>query len=232
MFYYLSFVCRHVFYKIYEKLEELNKNRESVTKQMMRLSESNPENFLNKAIDCHLRVSTVAAKYKKKCELCQVHDQIEVYENTLFHFVKGEIKGNKANRASVTEDERKELEKAGVFLHDEQKRGTWSDSEPERLLRAVLKFARQRQTVFSGAILDDGNNQMKLLENLKKEFRLTRIYWRQIYDNVAGVDELNMCTMRLRLRLPDDVVEDRDMVRKQGPDLATRTKEKVRRGQW
>ena len=33
--------------------------------------------------------------------------------------------GNKINRASVTEDERKELEKAGVFLHDEQKRGSW-----------------------------------------------------------------------------------------------------------
>ena len=53
-----------------------------------------------------------------------------------------------------------------------------------------------------------------------------------LYPSVAGVDELNMCTMRLRLRLPDDVVEDREMVRKQGPDLATRTKEKVRRGHW
>ena len=86
-------------------------------------------------------MSTVAQKYKKKCPLCEVHDLIEVYENTLFHFVKGEIKvsryksqswllsfgapGNKINRASVTEDERKELEKAGVFLHDEQKRGSW-----------------------------------------------------------------------------------------------------------
>ena len=51
-----------------------------------------------------------------------------------------------------------------------------------------------------------------------------------MYPSVAGVDELNMCTMRLRLRLPDDAVEDREMVRKQGPDLATRTKEKVGRG--
>ena len=30
--------------------------------------------------------------------------------------------GNRASRATVTEAERKELEKAGVFLHDEQKR--------------------------------------------------------------------------------------------------------------
>ena len=85
---------RMVLYKIFEKLSDLDKNRDSVTKQMRFLSETNPEKFLNSAIDCHLRVSTVASKYKTKCKLCQVHDQIEVYENTLFHFVKGEIKAS------------------------------------------------------------------------------------------------------------------------------------------
>ena len=70
-------------------------------------------------------MSTVAQKFKRKCRLCEVHDIIEIYENTLFHFIKGEIKGkilyflvsvtdlsysgNKINRATVTEDERKEL---------------------------------------------------------------------------------------------------------------------------
>ena len=67
---------------------------------------------------------------------------------------------------------------------------------------------------------------MKLLENLKKEFRLTRIYWRQIFDSVAGADELNMCTMRLRLKLPDEEVSE-PRERRDGPDLATRKKEKV-----
>ena len=94
------------------------------------------------------------------------------------------------------------------------------------MLRAVLKFTRGKQALFSGSILDDGNTQMKLLENLKKEFRLTRIYWRQIFDSVAGVDELNMCTMRLRLRMAgEDTAETRE--RRDGPDLATRQKEKV-----
>jgi hypothetical protein len=37
---------------------------------------------------------------------------------------------------------------------------------------------------------------MRLLEALKKEFRLTRVLWRQIFDQVAGVDELNMSTLR------------------------------------
>jgi hypothetical protein len=39
---------------------------------------------------------------------------------------------------------------------------------------------------------------------MKKEFRLIRILWRQIYDNVAAVDELNMSVMRLRLRFDDE----------------------------
>ena len=94
------------------------------------------------------------------------------------------------------------------------------------MLRAVLKFTRGKAALFSGSVLEDGNTQMKLLENLKKEFRLTRIYWRQIFDSVAGVDELNMCTMRLRLKLPgEDVSDCRE--RREGPDLATRQKEKV-----
>ena len=49
-------------------------------------------------------MSTVAQKYKKKCPLCEVHDLIEVYENTLFHFVKGEIKGDPiSNTAPIIE---------------------------------------------------------------------------------------------------------------------------------
>ena len=72
-----------------------------------------------------------------------MHDTIEGLEGALFHFVKGEIKGAKGpNRATVTEEERRVLEKSGVFLYDEQRRGTWSDSEAERLLRAVLRFGR------------------------------------------------------------------------------------------
>ena len=43
--------------------------------------------------------------------------------------MKGEIKGGKGpNRASVTAEERKQLEQSGVILLDELRRGTWSDS--------------------------------------------------------------------------------------------------------
>ena len=84
-----------------------------------------------------------------------------------------------------------------MFLYDEQKRGTWSDSEAERLCRADHKFARSRAHAFQEELMEEANTQMRLLEALKKEFRLTRVLWRQIFDVVAGVDELNMSTLRL-----------------------------------
>ena len=55
-------------------------------------------------------------------------------------------------------------------------------------------------------MLEDGATHLKMLEAMKKEFKLNRIHWRQIYDHVAGVDELNMSVMRLRLRFEDEPV--------------------------
>ena len=44
--------------------------------------------------DNQRRVSGLGKK-KKRCRLCEIQDNIELYENTLFRFVKGEIKGGK-----------------------------------------------------------------------------------------------------------------------------------------
>ena len=45
-----------------------------------------------------------------------------------------------------------------------------------------------------------------MLDTMKKEFRQLRVLWRQIYDHVAAVDELNMSVMRLRLRFEDEPI--------------------------
>lgn len=50
---------RLVLYKIFEKLSDLDKNREAVTKQMKFLSETDPQEFLNKVFDLLLMISDV-----------------------------------------------------------------------------------------------------------------------------------------------------------------------------
>ena len=101
-----------------------------------------------------MRQSSLANKHKKKCDLCTVHDDIEAFESELFHFVRGDIKSLTQNiRKSLTTEEDDKLKKAGVFLHNEQRKGNWADSEVERLLRAVLKYARSRAADYPSALV-------------------------------------------------------------------------------
>ena len=74
-------------------------------------------------------------------------------------------------------------------------------------MKALLKFARGARTFGEDdEVVSDGATHLKMLEAMKKEFKLLRILWRQIFDHVAGVDELNMSVMRLRLRFDDEPV--------------------------
>eukprot|EP00095_Tigriopus_kingsejongensis_P004239 maker-scaffold711_size108467-snap-gene-0.24 protein:Tk04239 transcript:maker-scaffold711_size108467-snap-gene-0.24-mRNA-1 annotation:"e3 ubiquitin-protein ligase shprh" len=221
-----------ILYKIGEKVTEIDSARENVVKKVQVLKESPPETFLNGAVDCHLRMSATSQKNKKKCELCLVHEHIEAYEGILFHFVKDEIRHLKGSvRQAITETESKKLEEAGVFLLDDQRKGTWADCEAQRLLRAISKFARHKGDNFASDILDDMNRHQKLFEAMKKEFRFLRILWRQIYDLVAGVDELNMSVLRLRLRFEDEPSTSQNSLKQRktnhhGTDLATRQKDR------
>ena len=83
---------RMVLYKVAEKVSVFDEMRDNVFGELKRLQDSPAETFLNGAVDCHLRQSSLAKKNKKKCDLCQVHDLIEAFESELFHFVRGDIK--------------------------------------------------------------------------------------------------------------------------------------------
>lgn len=52
----MSVCLRLVLYKIFDKLSDLDKNREAVTKQMNILSETDPQEYLNKAFDLILTI--------------------------------------------------------------------------------------------------------------------------------------------------------------------------------
>lgn len=41
---------------------------------------------------------------------------------------------------------------------------------------------------------------MKLFDTMKREFRVLRILWRKIYDQISGMDELSQATTRLCLK--------------------------------
>lgn len=56
----------------------------------------------------------------------------------------------------------------------------------------------------------DAKNHLQLLNTVKKEFLFLNLLWRQIFDQVAARDELNMAKIRLRLPLPDEITKDKN----------------------
>ena len=63
-----------VLYKLGEKVTEMDGMRDRICAEIKLLRDSSPSDFLNGAVDCHLRKSS-ASKAKKKnggCKLCQV----------------------------------------------------------------------------------------------------------------------------------------------------------------
>ena len=94
-------------------------------------------------------MSSMVQKEKEKCVLCTVHENIEIYEGILFHFVKDEklLMQGKHIRSALNEAENKKLEDAGVVMMDELRRGHWQDSESERLLRYLATSAMRNRNV-------------------------------------------------------------------------------------
>lgn len=100
--------------------------RDRVCQELEKLQVEPPEKFLSDSVDCHLRLSGASKKNKKVCKLCQVHEDIELYESMIFHFVKEDkkaLKKDQHSRATISSEDYKELEEKGVFLLDEQRKG-------------------------------------------------------------------------------------------------------------
>ena len=98
--------------------------RETVCTGMKELESSPAETFLNAAVDCHLR-QIERGGGANKCKLCTVHEDIEVYENLIFKFVKAERTQLelKHARSAIGMKDKVELEEKGVFMVDTLSRG-------------------------------------------------------------------------------------------------------------
>lgn len=158
----------------------------------MRILEiTSTEQLANDAADCHLRPLERRKRGINRCQLCKTHDDIEDYETLLFRM---------EDRRKDQEDDWKSDEEEGLASLEAPRRGTWADSEAERVLKLLLQFARRNYA--PSVAVDGGTIHLKLLNAYKTEFRNIRIVWRHLNDQASAVDELSMATIRLRLRLP------------------------------
>ncbi|CAG7717070.1 unnamed protein product [Allacma fusca] len=215
-------------YVMIQTIQKLEEQRDDVLGGLEELISRGPESFVEAAVFCHLR-GQAQSYYKEKhsgfrCNLCEYHDRFLDYEALLFSTVEN-IKINRTGRnrqmnnfagssheltgeerAMVLMREEEELiettEHVNVNMLLDQRRQTWADSDVEKIIKTLLGFAKLNGC--SVTVIDDGTNHVKAFETMKKEFRLLRILWRQVYDQVSAIDELSQATTRLRIVTEND----------------------------
>ncbi|XP_052811504.1 E3 ubiquitin-protein ligase SHPRH-like isoform X2 [Mya arenaria] len=184
-----SFLERHLHslralqYAMHTSMSEMKDAYKELNAAMTTLKGDPSQDLINKTVECCLRP---IAEVLNNCPFCKTREAFESYESRLFAFIEKDtvrlgpdVGGFKANRE-----------------------GTWADSDAEKALKSILSFAKSYGV--SGELVEYGTSHLKYLESLKKEYKKLRANWAGKKEHVATFDELDMCTTRLRLRLPDE----------------------------
>uniref|UniRef100_T1JC89 RING-type domain-containing protein n=1 Tax=Strigamia maritima TaxID=126957 RepID=T1JC89_STRMM len=177
---------------ITSQMETLTVAHDALLKAMQRLELTPNQKEVNSAVDCHLRP---VEKKPAKCIYCLIHELFNRFEGRLFSFATDD-------KLSVEPSNSEEA------LMGPLRRGTWADSEVEKIFKILYSFAKNHNA-YTGKEIDEAAIDIKLFDLWKKEFKALRAVWMQVRDHVSAVDELNMATIRLRLRLPDEPKSDR-----------------------
>ncbi|XP_046392650.1 E3 ubiquitin-protein ligase SHPRH isoform X2 [Ischnura elegans] len=153
------------------------------------------------------RKSVAKGQKSTKCDLCEANTLLEQYEAYLFKVLKEKVEGEAVLLGDV--GDRKEThdedDAQAVKVFGQLSRGNWADGEIERILKVILGFAKTKK--FNQELIRHGNNQIKLMEAMKKEYKYLRVMWRQLNDQVSAIDELNMAKLRLGLKEKKEVAE-------------------------
>ncbi|CAM6031634.1 unnamed protein product, partial [Sphagnum compactum] len=135
------------------------------------------EYLIKTAYDCHLFIpeddsdtetNLSAPARNNYCQMCRTKSKLNDYECVIFNKYR---------------------------FGDEEIRGSWNPCSQEYMLKTILSFAKRDN--FSDEIIKAGENELKLIEALKGEFKEYSQYWVEINYTVSAYDELNMCKSRL-----------------------------------
>lgn len=170
----------------------LSKQRHFMLDGVRCLADAQPTDLVEAAIDCHLRPTE---RNPPQCKICAIHELFLDYEKNLF-FMTDKKHLRTTDRSQETADVKEKAQ-----IKEATRKGNWGQSEVERVLKYLQTRSLNRVTI---QVSEDAQTHMKVLDLMKKEFKSWRLYWQHIFDRVSGLDEVNMATLRLRIRYPDE----------------------------
>lgn len=142
------------------------------------------------ALDCHLNllededeegdVITLRKPRTSLCKLCKLKMHLDEYECVLF---------NKSLVDGIVE-------------------GTWNARTEEKIMMALLRYARRNNNFEGYALI--GTQFFKYLEALKQKFKSLAKLWVETNYTVSAFDEINMCKMRIQVVDTPEEITDED----------------------
>ncbi|XP_035226915.1 E3 ubiquitin-protein ligase SHPRH-like, partial [Stegodyphus dumicola] len=148
------------------------------------VNKMNPD-YVNIAKNCHLRP---LGGVKKKCLLCQADTVLKQYESKLYRVE--EASSSRSRRSETIA----ELESSVSFKTLRQ--GNHADSEFELILKFFMSYCRPFKEAKHR--IEDGVKELKLLEAMKKEFKVLQTAWIKASEYMAAIDELEMAKMSMK----------------------------------
>jgi len=132
-----------------------------------------------------------------RCAFCEVDDIFTEYESRIF--------GHQGMRG-VDKDQDLQADESLDWHRHGNTGGLRAESELEKVLKVIHNFIKANK--ISPTAQQDGRNHLSLIEGLRKEFKFLRALWFALRERVSCLDELDMCTTRLRLQLPGEPATD------------------------
>lgn len=162
-----------------QQLEKIEEYRTSVFENLNVISTFPSKLAVQETAECCLR--PVEQSEAPRCCYCNAEDVINNYEKVLFS-----------------------QQGYNTFESDSTASGLRSETELDRVLKTFLSFAKNYGCPQN--IVRQGKEHIKYQEMLKKEFKCIRSMYISCHHRVQALDELDMCTMRLRF--PFECEED------------------------
>jgi len=169
-------------YLLVSKITSLENLRMKLKEFLATLKKEPTREIVLQTAECCLR--NLEENTLKTCEFCKADNLFTEYESMLFFH-----RGMKGNRSVENED----AKRYG---------GLRAETELDVVLKTFLSIVRQ--TFAKEEVVNQAKAHISYMDLLKQEFKALRNLWFALHKRVSALDELEMSSIRLRLRYENE----------------------------
>ncbi|XP_048589960.1 E3 ubiquitin-protein ligase SHPRH isoform X2 [Nematostella vectensis] len=187
---------RGLLYVLASKLDTVESTHSNLVASLKPLCPHPTPEMVRSSAECCLRAKPGQMHHSTRCRFCEVDDVFTEYESRLF--------GHQGMKGLGDQDLE---EHSSLDWHRHGNTGGLrAETEAEKALKAVFAFIRAQR--LEPHLHQEARHHLMFIAERRKEFKFLRAAWFALRERVSSLDELDMCTTRMRLALPGETVSE------------------------